>query len=163
MSTKTSILLTNQNEHWYYDCHDDTINIEINNKTIDSFERDSEQTFVSFKNDSELGVELSKIIKKNEIGMKCKDCGINIEVINVKCSNCKEHTTTEEKEATKLSLIHLSQCHYVYYEALIKRMNIVLSQRQILADSYLEIGGEELLDRIKLINDEIKKMMYLNI
>ncbi len=62
MSSKTSILLSNDNEHWYYDGMDHTYCLEIDkqHKLI----TDEEGMFVEIKADSELGKAIAELMRQ---------------------------------------------------------------------------------------------------
>ena len=60
MSTKSTFILTGQNEHIYYDCSDDTINLEFEKQHID-FEVLSDELRIEIKPGSELYDKLNAI------------------------------------------------------------------------------------------------------
>ena len=54
MSTKASLLLTKDNEHWFYDYSDDTFSIEINRENISNDYSDKESINLELKEGSQL-------------------------------------------------------------------------------------------------------------
>ncbi len=46
MSTKGSIFLTKDNEHWYHDCNDNSITVEISRKNIQAYYSDDNDDVV---------------------------------------------------------------------------------------------------------------------
>lgn len=58
MSTKSTIILSDANEHWYHDCIDDTITLEIGREH--AIEIDEEGTFVTIKKGTALFNAISR-------------------------------------------------------------------------------------------------------
>ena len=56
MSTKSTVLLTDDNEHWYFDCSSvpDDIIIEIDKKNITILEDDEDNLIISIKPNTSL-------------------------------------------------------------------------------------------------------------
>ncbi len=64
MSTKSTIILSEDNEHIYQDCSDNTINIEVDNKNLVEFGKCDNGVFLSFKEDSDLGRQFMASIRE---------------------------------------------------------------------------------------------------
>jgi len=62
MSSKSSIFLTKDNEHWYHDCMDDSITIEIDKSNIQSDYSDDKDLIIEIKPDCDLWNYLSELI-----------------------------------------------------------------------------------------------------
>ena len=64
MSTKNSIILTDDNEHWYHECLTDNIIIEIENTNLLDANFDWEGLTIEIKGDSHLGKILFQGLSK---------------------------------------------------------------------------------------------------
>lgn len=63
MSTKSTILLTNdKNEHWYHDCIDNSFIIEINRNEFTSVDDMEEDVVIEIKEGSELHKKMEKLM-----------------------------------------------------------------------------------------------------
>lgn len=72
MSTKGSILLTKDNEHWYYDYSDDSITLEISRDNIQADYSDTEDIIIEIKE----GCDLWKYLEEMQ-GYRFKAEGID--------------------------------------------------------------------------------------
>lgn len=71
MSTKASIFLTRDNEHWYYDFIDDSITLEINRHNIQGDYSDSQHLVLEIKRGCDLWKHLKEFRSHNfECGRK---------------------------------------------------------------------------------------------
>lgn len=61
MSTKSSILLTKDNEHWYYECTDESITIEISKENIQADYSDKQDLVIEIKPNCDLWRYLMEI------------------------------------------------------------------------------------------------------
>ena len=61
MSTKSTIILTDDNEHWYHDCTDNEITLEFSKKNIRIDANDDEDLVISITN---LNSEIYKVLSK---------------------------------------------------------------------------------------------------
>ncbi len=67
MSTKQSLFLTKDNEHWYKDYTDKSITIEINHENIQNEFYDSENIIIEIKEGCQLNEFLQQIrIEENK-------------------------------------------------------------------------------------------------
>jgi len=67
MSTKSTIVLSDDNEHVYYDCYDDTINIEVDVKNIVEHGVCDDGYYISIKASSDLGKQLLELAHKGGV------------------------------------------------------------------------------------------------
>lgn len=65
MSTKSTILLSDKNEHWYHDCSDDSIILELDIRDPDRvdywFSNDGEDLCIKIEKGSHLWEEIMKL------------------------------------------------------------------------------------------------------
>jgi hypothetical protein len=61
MSTKSTIILTDDNEHWYHDCIDDELTLEFSKKNIRIETNDEDDLVISITN---LDCEIYKVLSK---------------------------------------------------------------------------------------------------
>jgi len=61
MSTKSTILLSNDNEHWYHDCSDDSIVLEFDKKNFTVLIDDADDFVIEVPNGRDLWEEIMKL------------------------------------------------------------------------------------------------------
>ena len=66
MSTKSTILLTDDNEHWYFDCSGvpDDIILEFNKDSIEVLMDDSDELIISIKTGTNLYKQAQRSLNK---------------------------------------------------------------------------------------------------
>ena len=65
MSSKSTILLSNANEHWYHDCLDDTFNLEIDPEH--DCEGDEDGIFITIKKGTALHAAIEELWRKKAL------------------------------------------------------------------------------------------------
>ena len=61
MSTKSTILFSNDNEHWYHDCSDDSIVLEFDKKNFTVLIDDVDDFVIEVPNGRDLWEEIMKL------------------------------------------------------------------------------------------------------
>jgi hypothetical protein len=65
MSTKGSLFLTKDNEHWYHDCIDGSITIEISKENVQDFYSDETDYIIEIKKGCDLWNYLNELRSVN--------------------------------------------------------------------------------------------------
>ena len=65
MSTKSTVILTNDNEHIYHECIDDSYVLEFSKKNIDIDINDEEDLVISINPGSDLYSQIDKLFHHN--------------------------------------------------------------------------------------------------